>query len=137
MHSAGGHFGANRTAFKVSKSSFYWPSIYEDTCVFVHACERCQRLGGIGSKDQMPQRSLLEVKLFDVWGIGFIGPFPPSGGNLYILVIVDYVSKWMEAVALPTNDSRRVIAFIKKIIFTAFGVLRCLISDGGTHFRNR
>ncbi|KAA3480735.1 retroelement pol polyprotein-like [Gossypium australe] len=46
-----------------------------------------------------------KVELFDVWGIDFMGPFPPFWGNIYILVTVDYVSKWVEAVALPTNDA--------------------------------
>ena len=54
----------------------------------------------------MPLTNILEVKLFDVWGIDFMGPFIPSFGNLYILVAVDYVSKWVEATALPTNDSK-------------------------------
>ena len=73
---------------------------------------------------------------FDVWGIYFIGPFPKSYGNEYILVAVDYVSKWVEAVTLPTNDARVVIKFLKKNIFTRYGTPRALISDGGTHFCN-
>ena len=50
----------------------------------------------------MPLTNILEVEVFDVWGIDFMGPFPPSFGNLYILVVVDYVSKWVEAAGLPT-----------------------------------
>ncbi|KAI5407600.1 hypothetical protein KIW84_053743 [Lathyrus oleraceus] len=57
----------------------------------------------------MPQNSMLEVKLFDVWGIDFMGPFPLSFGTHYILIIVDYVSKWMEVVALPMNDAKVVV----------------------------
>ena len=72
--------------------------------------------------------------IFDVWGIDFMRPFPKSYGNEYILVAMDYVSKWVEAVALPTNDARVVIKFLKKNIFTRFGTPRALISDGGTHF---
>ena len=56
--------------------------------------------------------NILEVELFDVWGIDFMGLFPPSFGNLYILVTVDYVSKWIEAAALPTNDAKVVIRFL-------------------------
>jgi len=74
------------------------------------------------------------VELFDVWGIDFMGPFPPSYNNLYILVAVDYVSKWIEAIATPTNDSKVVIRFLKKNIFTRFGMPRALLSDNGTHF---
>lgn len=84
----------------------------------------------------MPQNAMLEVELFNVWGIDFMGPFPPSFGKQYILVAVDYVSKWVEAVALPTNDARVVIRFLKETIFARFGVPRALISDEGTHFLN-
>ena len=65
-----------------------------------------------------------------------MGPFPKSYGNEYILVAVDYMSKWVEAVALPTTDAKVVIKFLKKNIFTRFGIPRALISDGGTHFCN-
>ena len=65
-----------------------------------------------------------------------MGPFPSSISNQYILVTVDYVSKWVEVVALPSNDARAVIKFLKKNIFTRFGTLRAIISDGGKHFNN-
>ena len=80
---------------------------------------------------------MLEVELFDVWGIDFMGPFPPSGLNKYILVAVDYVSKWVEAVALPRNDAGVVLNFLKRNIITRFGAPRTIISDGGSHFCNR
>ncbi|KAL5542872.1 hypothetical protein UlMin_010582 [Ulmus minor] len=76
-------------------------------------------------------------KLFDVWGIDFMGPFPSSFGNQYILVAVDYVSKWVEAGAFTTNDAKVVTRFLKKNIFTRFGTPRAIISDGGSHFCNR
>nr|GEY81065.1 reverse transcriptase domain-containing protein [Tanacetum cinerariifolium] len=61
-------------------------------------------------KDEMPQNSIQVCEIFDVWGIDFIGPFPSSEGNEYIFVAVDYLSKWVEAKALPTNDAR-VVSF--------------------------
>jgi hypothetical protein len=82
----------------------------------------------------MPQKGILEVEIFDVWGIDFMGPFPPSFGNKYILVAVDYVSKWIEAIASPTNDTRVVTRLFKNIIFPRFGVPRIVVSDGGSHF---
>ncbi|GKD17918.1 reverse transcriptase domain-containing protein [Tanacetum coccineum] len=68
-------------------------------------------------------------------GIDFMGPFPSSRNNKYILVAVDYVSKWVEAEALPTNDARVVVKFLRKL-FSRFGVPKALISDRGTHFCN-
>ena len=84
----------------------------------------------------MSLNNIVEVEIFDVWGIDFIRPFPSSRGNQFILVVVDYVSKWVEVVALPTNDAKVVIKFIREHIFTRFGTLRTIISDGGTHFIN-
>ncbi|CAN6472321.1 unnamed protein product [Victoria cruziana] len=84
----------------------------------------------------MPLTPILVVDVFDVWGIDFMGPFSPSFGFLYILVAVDYVSKWVEAVATRTNDHKVVLKFIKHNIFSRFGLPRVMISDGGKHFRN-
>ncbi|XP_021724279.1 uncharacterized protein LOC110691631 [Chenopodium quinoa] len=66
-----------------------------------------------------------------------MGSFPSSNGNCYILVAVDYMSKWVETIASPTNDSKVVIKLFKKIIFPRFGVPRAIISDGGTHFHEK
>nr|GEW54571.1 hypothetical protein [Tanacetum cinerariifolium] len=68
-------------------------------------------------------------------GIDFMGPFPSSKGNKYILVAVDYLSKWVEAKALPTNDARVVVKFLKSL-FSRFGTPRAIISNRGTHFYN-
>ncbi|XP_028795333.1 uncharacterized protein LOC114750864 [Neltuma alba] len=84
----------------------------------------------------MPLNNILEVELFDVWGIDFMGPFPKSLNQEYILVAVDYVSKWVEATACVSSDAKTVIKFLKKNIFTRFGAPRAIISDGGSHFCN-
>ncbi|GJU66482.1 reverse transcriptase domain-containing protein [Tanacetum coccineum] len=83
----------------------------------------------------MPQNAIQVYEIFDVWGIDFMGPFPSSRGNKYILVAVDYLSKWVEAKALPTNDARVVVKFLKSL-FSRFGAPRAIISDRGTHFCN-
>jgi len=66
-----------------------------------------------------------------------MGPFPPSFGFLYILVAVDYVSKWIEAIPSRNNDHKTVIKFLKENIMSWFGIPRAMISDGGTHFCNK
>nr|GFA18411.1 reverse transcriptase domain-containing protein [Tanacetum cinerariifolium] len=107
----GGHYGANYTAKKVFDS------------------------GKISQKDEMPQNFIQICEIFDVWGIDFMGPFPSSKGNKCILVAVDYLSKWVKAMALPTNDARVVVKFLKSL-FSWFGTLKVIISDRGTHFCN-
>nr|GEU74628.1 reverse transcriptase domain-containing protein [Tanacetum cinerariifolium] len=84
--------------------------------------------GKISQNDEMPQNAIQVCKIFDVCGIDFIGPFPSSQGNKYILVAVDYLSKWVEEKALPTNDARVVVKFLKSL-FARFGTLRAIITD--------
>ena len=90
-----------------------------------------------GTKDQLPQTPILIVKFFDIWGMDFMGPFPVSHRNAYILLAVDYVSKWVDAKATRTIDSKVVVDFIKSNIFARFGTPRPMINDRGTHFCNR
>ncbi|GJV46130.1 reverse transcriptase domain-containing protein, partial [Tanacetum coccineum] len=130
----GGHHGVI-TAKKVFDAGFFWPTIYKDAHELVKNCDSCQRQGKISQRDEMPQNSIQVCEIFDVWGIDFMGPFPSSRGNKYILVAVDYLSKWVEAKALPTNDARVVCKFLKSL-FARFGAPRAIISDRGTHFCN-
>ncbi|XP_070050368.1 uncharacterized protein [Nicotiana tomentosiformis] len=118
----GGHHGGARTAAKVLSCGFYWPTLYKDASDLVKRCDECKRAGGISKKNDMPLTTL-EIDIFDVWGIDFMGLFVSSCGNTYILVTVDYVSKWVEAVALPNNEARSVVTFLKKNIFTSMVLL--------------
>nr|GEU90053.1 hypothetical protein [Tanacetum cinerariifolium] len=83
----GGHHGITTMERKVFEVGFYWPNIFRDVC-----------------------------EIFDVWGINFMGSFPSSNGNKFILVAINYVSKWVEAQAFPTSDAGNVINFIKRDI---------------------
>ena len=74
----------------------------------------------------MPLNPILIVEIFYVWGIGFMGPFPNSYGYLYILVAVDYVSKWVKAIACKTNDHRVMVQILKVNDFTHFGTPRAI-----------
>nr|GEY70437.1 reverse transcriptase domain-containing protein [Tanacetum cinerariifolium] len=130
-----GHHGPNYTAKKVFDSGFYWLTIYRDAQDLVKTCDVCQRQGKISQQDEMPQNSIKVCKIFDVWGIDFMGLFSSLRGNKYILVAVDYLSKWVEAKAIPTNDARVVCKFLKDH-FARFGTPRAIISNRGTHFCN-
>ncbi|GJR81957.1 reverse transcriptase domain-containing protein [Tanacetum coccineum] len=122
----GGHHGANYTGKKVFDARFYWPTIYRDAHDLVTRCDACQRQGKISQRDEMPQNAIQVCEIFDVWGIDFMGPFPSLRGNKYILVAVDYLSKWVEAKALPTNDARVVCKFLKSL-FARSGTPRAII----------
>ncbi|KAK8626000.1 hypothetical protein V6N13_133655 [Hibiscus sabdariffa] len=118
----------------VLQSGFYWPTLFKDAHNYYKVCDRCQWIGNISRRNEMPLQCILKVELFDVWGIEFMGPFPSSNGDLYILLGVDYVSKWAEEIATPRNDAQTILKFLHKHIFTRFGVPRVIISDEGTHF---
>ena len=131
-----GHFAARKTADKILQSGFYWPSCFKDTHHFYTECLQCQAAINISKRDEMPMRPILDVEIFDLWGIDFKGPFPPSDRKEYILVAVDYVSKWVEAIPTRTNDDREVLRFITRCIFAWYGCPRTIISNGGSHFNN-
>jgi len=136
-HACGGHFSAKKNATKILQCGFYWPTLFHDSHTYYTSCERCQKLGSISRRNMMPLNPILIVEIFYVWGIDVMGPFPNSFGYLYILVDVDYVSKWVEAIACKTNDHRVVVQFLKDNIFAHFGTPLAIISDGGKHFCNR
>lgn len=76
------------------------------------------------------------MEVFDYWGIDFIGPLPSSFSHEYILLVVEYVSRWVETISAQHADAKIVIKFLKRNIFCRFDTPRILISDGGMHFCN-
>ncbi|KAA3477787.1 Pro-Pol polyprotein [Gossypium australe] len=115
----GGHFGGMRTPAKVLQSGFYWSNLFKDAQSFYKPCDRCQRIGNNSRRHEMSLQNILEVELFDVWRANFM---------------VDYVSKWVEVVVFPTNDSNSVMKFLHKNVLMRFGTPRAIISDEGFHF---
>jgi hypothetical protein len=132
-----GHFSSKKTIVKILQCGFYWPTMFKDVHAFCVACDQCQRLGNLIRRNMMPLNPILVLEIFDCWGIDFMGPFPSSFGYQLILVAVDYVFKWVEAIASRTNDHRAVVKFLKENIFSHFGMPRAMISDGGKHFCNK
>ncbi|RVW66465.1 putative mitochondrial protein [Vitis vinifera] len=122
---------------RVLQSGFCWPSLFKDAHIMCKSCDRCKRVGKLTRRNMMPLNPILIVDIFYVWGIDFMGPFPMSFGYSYILVGVDYVSKWVKAVPCKHNDHKVVLKFLKENIFSKFGVPKAIISDGGTHFCNK
>ena len=111
--------------------------MFKDCNTNCKSCPQCQQLEKINTKYEMPKNYICVVEVFDCWGLEFMGPFPHSFGNIYILVGVTYVSKWVEAVACKSNDHKVVLKFLKENIFSRFDILRAIISDGGSHFCNK
>lgn len=84
-----------KTSAKIFQVGIYWPTSFRDVHIFTMECDRCQRTINISMRDEMPQKPILEVEIFDVWGINFMGPFPSSNEKKFILVGENYVFKWI------------------------------------------
>ncbi|RVW45391.1 Retrovirus-related Pol polyprotein from transposon 17.6 [Vitis vinifera] len=123
----------DRKHFFAKIHAYYWeePFLFKPLCFSEDSYEGLAiGLGKLTRRNMMSLNPILIVHLFYVWGIDFMGPFPMSFGYSYILVGVDYVSKWVEAVPCKYNDHRVVIKFLKENIFSRFGVPKAIINDG-------
>lgn len=99
------------------------------------ACDQCQPQGTISKRHELPMTPFLELEVFNVWGIDFMGPFVSLFG-MHILVVVGYVSKRVEPIALPNNEAHSITAFFRKNIFSQFGMPRAIIIHRGPYFYN-
>src|SRR3954470_13118667 len=113
---------------------FNWPTLFKDARRYVLSCEKCQRVGNISRRNEMPMNYSLVIEPFDCWGFDFMGPFPPSHKYTHILVVVDYVTKWVEAIPTESADHKTSLKMLTDVIFPRFGVPRYLMTDGGSHF---
>eukprot|EP00253_Pinus_taeda_P015881 PITA_15881 len=120
----GGHFADKRTAHKILRMGYYWPSLFKDAKKYVRSCDSCQRMGQSNHRDQMPLNPHVVSEPFERWALDFIGPInPPSNQRIYILVCTDYMTKWVEAKALIRANEEVVLAFLFEEIFTSLEFL--------------
>jgi hypothetical protein len=124
-----GHYGAFHTNAMTWQSRLYWPTMYDDGKSFVRHYSQCQRHKNINTRDAMPLTSNHQIDIYDVWGIDFMGPFLNSKGCEYILVVVDYVSNWVEALPYRAADAMHSKRMFHEVIFLRYGVPRIVISD--------
>ncbi|XP_066341827.1 uncharacterized protein [Miscanthus floridulus] len=108
--------------------------MYEDTKEFIRRCWKCQFQGSINTRNAMPLHYNLQIEIFDVWGIDFMGPFQKSQDCEYIFVAINYVSKCVEALPCQAAEARHAMKMFHEVIFPHFGTPRMVIRDGGSHF---
>src|SRR5436190_18335007 len=134
-HPTGGHFGKDTTYDKIS-TRFWWKGMYKDITEYIRRCDSCQRRGNKGGKGYL--NPIKVGKPFERIGIDFVGPLDRTEkGNRYILVVTDYLTKWPEAKAMKEATAENVIRFIYKKIICRHGCPKVILSDRGTHFRNK
>jgi len=107
--------------------------MYEDTKEFIRRCWKCHLHGSITDRNAVLLHYNLQIEIFDVWSIDFMGPFPKSHYSEYILVAVDYVSKWVEALPCRPTDAKHVQRMFHEVVLPRFGTPKMVISDGGSH----
>ncbi|XP_043807330.1 uncharacterized protein LOC122721973 [Manihot esculenta] len=131
----GAHEGVGTLANKIFRQGYYWPTVKKKTEEFVRRCDVCQRYANAINIPATPQFSISSLWPFSQWGIDILGPFPKTTGQKkFIIVAVEYFSKWPETKAVPTIISRKMIDFIWGNIIYRFWIPRVLISDNAKQF---
>ena len=110
-------FFLKKTAAKILQCEFYWPTLFKDSHVFCKVYKNCQMVWSISKQNTMPLNPILVIEIFNCWRIDFMGHFPSSFGFVYILIVIDYVSKWIEAIPCWYNDHKIVTRFLKEIFW--------------------
>ena len=126
-HACQGHFSKRKTTTKILQSRVNWPTLFNDT----HELQRyihCQQLGKISRKDMMLLNPIIVFNIFDVQENDFMGPFPNPFGKEYVLVYVNCVSKWGDAIPIRTNEPKVVIRFLWENIFACYGMPQVIIN---------
>ncbi|KAK2410326.1 hypothetical protein QL285_045693 [Trifolium repens] len=133
--SCGNHIGGRSLAGKVIRVGFFWPTILEDAKSYVRACDKCQRYAELHHAPGEPLKTVMSPWPFYMWGVDILGPFPASQGQVkFLLVAVDYLTKWIEAEPVATISAEKVISFYWKKIICRFGLPNFIVSDNGTQF---
>jgi len=132
------HLGAKALAKKVLRAGYYWPTMLKDTKDYVNMCDKCQRHGDIHLAPPAELTSLVSPWPFAWWGLDLLGPFPKVVGQLkYLVVAIDYSTKWIEAEPLAKITAKNVLRFFKRNILARFGVPALVVSDNGTQFTDQ
>ncbi|GAU52027.1 hypothetical protein TSUD_418500, partial [Trifolium subterraneum] len=133
--SCGSHIGGRSLAGKVTRAGFFWPTLLSDANRHVRSCDQCQRHADLHHAPGEPLQSVMSPWPFYMWGVDILGPFTTSLGQAkFLLVAVDYFTKWIEAEPVATISAERVKKFYWKNILCRFGIPKYIVSDNGTQF---
>ena len=133
----GNHIGARTLAGKVLRQGYYWPTILKDATDLVKKCRICQEHAKISRLPSEPLTSITSPWPFQQWGMDILGPLPIGKGQCkFIIVAVDYFTKWAEAEPLATITEQKIRNFVWRAIICRFGIPRALVSNNGKQFDN-
>ncbi|KAK3000332.1 hypothetical protein RJ639_022447 [Escallonia herrerae] len=133
----GQHLGGRALAHKVLRQGYYWPTMHRDALDYTKKCDACQRFSSIPRQSPSPLSSLSSPIPFTMWGMDIMGPFPPvTAQRQFVIVAVDYFTKWVEAEALATISEKKCEDFFWRAVVCRFGIPRVLVTDNGKQFDN-
>uniref|UniRef100_A0A2N9ER72 RNA-directed DNA polymerase n=1 Tax=Fagus sylvatica TaxID=28930 RepID=A0A2N9ER72_FAGSY len=133
----GNHSGARSLAHKLVRAGYYWPTLQKDAVSYVRACDKCQRFGNLIHSPPETLTPMTAPWPFAQWGLDIMGPLPVGRRQLKFLVVgIDYFTKWVEAEPLATITEKNIRGFVWKAIICRFGIPRAFISDNGRQFDN-
>jgi ribonuclease HI len=131
----GNHSGGRMLAIKAVRAGYYWPTMTWDSMEFVRSCDKCQRFARVMKNPPERLTSVLSPWPFSKWGVDLVGPMPcGKGKKKFLVVAVDYFTKWAEAEALATVTANNVISFLWRSVICRFGIPYSIVSDNGAQF---
>uniref|UniRef100_A0A2N9J3I5 Integrase catalytic domain-containing protein n=1 Tax=Fagus sylvatica TaxID=28930 RepID=A0A2N9J3I5_FAGSY len=131
------HSGARALAHKLTRAGYYWPSLLHDATQYVKTCDKCQRFANIARAPPEEITPMTSPWPFAQWGLDIMGPFPVGTKQAKFLVVaIDYFTKWVEAEPLATISEKNVKNFVWKGVICRFGIPRVLVSNNGRQFDN-
>nr|XP_023903529.1 uncharacterized protein LOC112015361 [Quercus suber] len=133
----GNHSGARSLVHKIVRAGYYWPNMQADAKAYVKVCDQCQRFSNIPRQPSEYLTPMTAPWPFAQWGLDILGPFPLGTRQMKFLVVgIDYFTKWVEAEPLANITQQNVKNFVWKNIVCRFGVPKVLVSDNGRQFDN-
>ncbi|GJX38261.1 reverse transcriptase domain-containing protein [Tanacetum coccineum] len=137
MGSCGMHVGPRAVVRKAIRQGYYWPTMHEDAKEEVQKCDSCQIHAPVPRLPKTLMTSIMAPWPFYQWGMDILGPLPPArGGAKFMIVAIDYFTKWMEAKPLVKITGKEVIRFVMDNIICKFRLPRIIITDNGAQLVN-
>ena len=134
-HELGGHQGATNTLYKI-RQGHWWPGMEDDVREYVKRCDTCQKRR-VGKDKEYSSSAIIKTQPFHHIGIDVMGPLPITlTGKRYIILAIDFFTKWTEAVAVNEANAQNIAKFIHTDIICRHGVPQEITSDRGTEFLN-
>ncbi|GAU48061.1 hypothetical protein TSUD_404890 [Trifolium subterraneum] len=134
----GQHIGGRSLARKALRAGYYWPTMQNNARDHVLKCDKCQRHGDMHLAPANELKTLISPWPFAWWGMDILGPFPTAARQVkYLIVAVDYFTKWIEAEPLAKISASNILRFFKRDVLARFGIPQVVVTDNGTQFTNK